>query len=236
MILTKSSEGAAIPLSALTAACALYARLRLPEPWLPVPDSQKTPLVIWGASSAVGSYAIQLAQRSNIHPIICIAGRAQEHVEKLIDRSKGDTIIDYRKGREGVAEEIKASLKGAKLEYAFDAVSEKGSFQTICDVLDHQSGKITLVIPGQPYSDIPSTVEKPITNIASINEELKDFGYVYSRYFSKGLEEGWFKAQPQEVVPGGLEGIEGALQNLKSGKASAVKYVFRIADTPGVKS
>ncbi|KAF4446288.1 fusarubin cluster-oxidoreductase [Fusarium austroafricanum] len=232
---TSFQEGAALPFTALTAACALYARLGLPAPWLPVTDSQKIPLVIWGASSAVGSYAVQLAQRSNIHPLICIAGRAQEHVEKLIDRSKGDTVVDYRKRREEAAQEIKERLKGAKLEYAFDAVSEMGSYQTIGDVLDHQTGKITLIIPAQNYSDIPKTIEKSVTTVASIHEDLKDFGYVFTRYFSKGLEEGWLKAHPQEVIPGGLEGVEKGLKDLKSGKASAVKYVYRISDTPGVE-
>lgn len=220
----------------MTAACGLYARLGLPEPWLPASDSQKIPLVIWGASSAVGSYAVQLAKRSNIHPLICVAGRAQEHVEKLIDRSKGDTVIDYRKGHEAVAEEMKASLNGAKLEYAFDAISEDGSYQTICEVLDHHTGKITNIVPAQSYSDIPKTIQKSVTTVASIHEDLKDFGYVYTRYFSKGLEEGWLKAQPQEIVPGGLEGVEKGLTNLKNGTASAVKYIFRIADTPGVQS
>lgn len=219
----------------MTAACALYARLGLPQPWLPVPDSQPIPLVIWGASSAVGSYAVQLARRSNIHPLICIAGRAQAHVEKLIDRSKGDTVIDYRKGHEAVAQEIRASLSGAKLEYAFDAVSEMGSYQTICRVLDHQGGKITLIVPAQTYSDIPKSIEKSVTMVADIHQHLKDFGYVYSRYFTKGLEEGWFKAHPQQIIPGGLAGVQEGLENLKNGKASAVKYVFRIADTPGVQ-
>ncbi|KND95302.1 Protein TOXD [Tolypocladium ophioglossoides CBS 100239] len=232
---TAAPEGAALPLAALTAACGLYSRLRLPEPWLPVPDSQRIPLVIWGASSAVGSYAVQLAKRSNIHPLICVAGRAQAHVEQLIDRSKGDTVIDYRRGPDAVARDIKASLKGARLEYAFDAVSEMGSYQAICQVLDHQTGKITLIVPAQSYSDIPKTIEKSVTTVASIHQDLKDFGYVYSRYFSRGLEEGWLKAQPQEIIPGGLEGVEEGLTKLKNGTVSAVKYVFRIADTPGVE-
>lgn len=228
------AEGAAIPLAALTAACGLYARLGLPQPWMPAPTAQKIPLVIWGASSAVGSYAIQLAKRSNIHPLICIAGRAQAHTERLIDRSKGDVVIDYRQGHDVVGRAIKASLKGAKLKHALDAVSEMGSYQTICEILDKDVGKITLIVPAQSYSDIPKTIEKSVIKVADINSELQDFGYICSRYFSKGLEEGWFMAQPQEVVPGGLEGIQTGLQNLKGGVASAVKYVYRVADTPGV--
>ncbi|ROW07246.1 hypothetical protein VMCG_03826 [Cytospora schulzeri] len=233
---TSFQEGAAIPLAALTAACVLYSRLRLPQPWLPIPDSQTIPLVIWGVSSAVGSYAVQLARRSNIHPLICIAGRAQAHVEKLIDRSKGDTVIDYRNGHEAVSQEIRDSLKGAKLEYAFDAVSEMGWYQTICRVLDHQSGNITLIIPAQTYTDIPKTIGKSVTTVADIHQDLKDFGYVYSRYFTKGLEEGWFRAQPQEIIPCGLAGVQQGLENLKNGTASAVKYVLKIADTPGLQS
>lgn len=223
-------------MTALTAAIGLYAQLRLPEPWLPVADSERIPLVIWGASSAVGSYAVQLAMRSNIHPLICVAGRAQAHVESLIDRSKGDVVLDYRDGSDAVARGIKSSLNGLKLEYAFDAVSEQGSYQTICQALDHKTGKITLIVPAASYSEIPKTIEKSVMKVASIHDELKDFGYVYSRFFSRGLQEGWFKAQPQEVVSGGLNGIEQGLKMLKNGDASAVKFVFKIADTPGIES
>ncbi|GKU08541.1 unnamed protein product, partial [Fusarium langsethiae] len=197
---------------------------------------ERIPLVIWGASSAVGSYAIQLAKRVNIHPLICIAGRAQEHVESLIDRGKGDTVIDYRKGRNTVVQEIKECLGDKNLECAFDAISEGGSYQTVCEVLDKTTGKITLIIPAQSYSDIPKSITKSVTTVASIHEDLRDFGYVYTTYFSKGLKDGWLKAHPQEVIPGGLEDIEKGLMNLENGTASAVKYVYRIADTPGVES
>ena len=63
-----------------------------------------------------------------------------------------------------------------------------------------------------------------------------DIGYLFRRYFSKGLEEGWFKGQKQEECPGGLEGMEDAWKRLKEGSASAVKFVFKIADTPGAGS
>jgi hypothetical protein len=71
--------------------------------------------------------------------------------------------------------------------------------------------------------------------VGSVHKEAKDFGYVYFRYFARGLQEGWFKPQRTEVVPGGLGGIQTALQNLMDGKASAVKYVFRVGETEGVE-
>lgn len=229
---TSFEEGAAVPLAALTAALGLYARLRLPEPWLPAAEGTKTPLVIYGASSAVGSYALQLAVKSNIHPIIAVSGRAQSHVEKFIDRSKGDTIIDYRSGDEAVVKGFKEALNGAKLLHAFDAVSEKGSVENIAQVLD-SNGAVTFVLPGKEYPGFPESVHLTTTNVGDVHNSMKDFGYVHSRALTRGLEEGWFKAQPQEVVPGGLKGVEKGLSNLKDGTVSAVKYIFKIEDTPG---
>jgi len=226
-------EAATLPLAAMTAAIGLHVRLRLPEPWLPA--ASPIPLVVYGGSSAVGAFALKFAARANIHPLIVVAGNGASYVETLIDRSKGDTIVDYRKGNDAVVSGIKDALKGAKLSYAFDAVSEKGSYQNIVQVLDPH-GNITLVLPGKEYKEIPKTVAQSLTNVGSAHGDNKDFAYIYFRYMARGLHEGWFKGHPPEVVPGGLGGIQQALKNLKDGKASAVKYVFRIADTEGVKS
>jgi NADPH2:quinone reductase len=62
----------------------------------------------------------------------------------------------------------------------------------------------------------------------------REFAAAWYRLFGMGLAEGWFTGHPFEVVEGGLEGVDTALRNLKEGKASAVKYVFRVEDTKGV--
>ncbi|RYP68656.1 hypothetical protein DL771_006526 [Monosporascus sp. 5C6A] len=227
---TSFEEAAAIPLAAMTAAVGLYLRLGLPEPWRPA--TEPIPLVVYGAASAVGAYAVQLANRSNIHPLICVAGKSGSYVETLIDRSKGDTVIDYRDGDEAVVEGLKKAAGGAKLLYAFDAISEHGSYVNLGKVLS-ESSKMTLVLHSK--EDFPAHVEKSLTLVATVHNEAKDFGFVYFRYLARGLQEGWFKPQPHVVVPGGLGGIQKALEDLKAGKAHAVKFVFRIADTEGVE-
>jgi NADPH2:quinone reductase len=198
-------------------------------------------LVVYGGSSAVGTYAIQLAKRSNIHPIIAIAGKAQDHVSKMLDPSKGDVVIDYRKGNEAIVQGIQTALKGLKLEHAFDAVSEHGSWANICKVLDRETGRITLVLPpgndlNDKHQDIPESIHQSMTMVADVQGPQSDLGYLYTRYFTKGLEQGWFRGQNQEECPSGLEGVEGALRRLKEGSASATKFVFKIADTPGAGS
>ncbi|KAK9416345.1 putative Chaperonin 10-like protein [Seiridium unicorne] len=227
---TSFEQGAAVPLAALTAAIGLYSRLRLPEPWRAA--KEPIPLVIYGAASAVGAYTIQLAIRSNIHPLICIAGNSQDHVKSYIDPSKGDTIVDYRNGDEAVVEGIRKALNGAKLFHAFDAVSEKGSYQNLGKVLEKGS-KLTLVLPGN-YDDLPDGIETTFTNVGCVHEAEKESGFVYFRYIGRGLREGWFKPQPTQVVPGGLAGVQHALEELKAGRVNAKKLVFEVAATEGV--
>ncbi|KAI0158142.1 GroES-like protein [Xylariaceae sp. FL1272] len=229
---TSFEEAAAIPLAVMTSAIGLYQKLELPQPWNAA--TNPIPLVVYGAASAVGAYAVQLAVRSNIHPLICVAGSSSAHVEALIDRSKGDTIVDYRVGADQLVEDLKKAANGAPLLYAYDAVSEHGSYQNLSKVLS-DGAKITLVLPGKDFSEIPDRITHSVTSVGAVHDKEKDFGSVYFRYVARGLQEGWFKPQPQEVVPGGLAGVQKALENLRDGKANAVKYVFRIADTEGAE-
>jgi len=225
-------QASTIPLAAMTSALGMFLRLGLPDPWSPA--KEPTPLVVYGGAAAVGAYAIKFAQLANIHPIIAVAGRGEKFVEGLIDRSKGDTIVDYRKGDESVIQGIKSALKGAQLNYAFDATSEHNSYTNIVQALS-PTGHITLVLPGRKYEGIPESVNMSITSVGESHKGDKEFAHVYFRYVAKGLKEGWFTPHPHEVVEGGLEGVETGLRNLKEGKASGVKYVFRIGEEGGSK-
>ena len=227
---TSFEEAATIPLAAMTAALALFIRLDLPQPWSQGRQDGKEgkpvgPLLIYGAASAVGAYAIQLAKRANIGPIIAVAGRGIPFVQTMLGPE--DSIVDYRKGNDSVVSEIKAALKGQKLKYTLDAVSDKGSFQNASKVMD--GGHITLVLPGNDHSTIPSTIGHSITRVGLVYAEQSDFGMAWYRLFSKGLLQGWLKGHPYEVR-GGLEAVSGALKDLKAGKNSGTKYIFKVAD------
>ncbi|KAK4139695.1 alcohol dehydrogenase-like protein [Dichotomopilus funicola] len=251
---TTFEEAATIPLAAMTAAVALYLRLSLPSPWSATAEQQPptsttpTPLIIYGASSAVGIYATQLALRSGIHPLLCVAGRASDYVAGFLDSSRGDVVVDYRQGDEKVVEGLVRELEKYRGDgggdvvpvLVLDAVSEGGTIKNIGRVLERVGGgsvegskgkgKVTLVLSGADEK-LPEGVERSNTSVGQVHKAAKDFGFVYFRYFARGLREGWFKPQRFEVVPGGLAGIQGALEKLKDGKASAVKYVFRIGET-----
>lgn len=48
------------------------------------------------------------------------------------------------------------------------------------------------------------------------------------------MADGRLTGHPYEVIPGGLNGILLGLQKLRDGKASGVKYVYRIEETGDV--
>jgi NADPH:quinone reductase len=237
------AEGATLPLAAFTSAIGLFhsAMLGLTPPW--TPTDKPTPLLIYGASSAVGSYAIQLARMSSIHPLICVAGRAQAHVEALIDSTKGDIVLDYRNGDEATKHSVDEVLGGRKLEYAVDAISEVNSLQTVANILG-VAGKVNFVMPPRnldwngKYDHFANSVEQSITSVGALhaNPSFGEFASTFSRLFSDMLASGRLRGQPQQIVPGGLAGIQETLEKLKSGQASATKYVLRVMDTPAIDS
>jgi len=190
----------------------------------------------------------RLAQQANIHPLLVVAGRAQEFVEGLIDRSKGDTIIDYRAGDEAVKSGLAEALKAnnfTEVKHAYDTISEHGSFKNILPVLSKSGAKLRFVLPDKEHETIPAYVDHKFASVGSVHtgatEEQKaaglktagnnEFGYAYFRLFGRGLQDGWFSGHPYEVVEGGLGGVEKALRDLKAGKNSGLKYVFKIEDT-----
>ncbi|PKK49558.1 hypothetical protein CI102_6113 [Trichoderma harzianum] len=239
-------EASTIPLCAYTAAVALFARLKLPMQW--APPNKPTPLIIYGASSAVGAFAIKLARHAGIYPIIAVAGSGQTYVETLLNRSRGDSIVDYRNGN--ILQDIRSALDAAgtsDVYHAIDAICENDSHLVVSRALS-TGGSIALINPGMDYSDIRNDINKGIIYVGVVNGNFeddkrlagmeksdpiphrRDFGLVWSTLFSRGLSDGWLTAHPYELVPGGLEGVSTALNNLKAGKVSAKKYVVRIAE------
>ncbi|OJJ42715.1 hypothetical protein ASPZODRAFT_137104 [Penicilliopsis zonata CBS 506.65] len=223
----------------MTAAVGLYQRLKLPLPWNPT--SEPLPLVVYGGASAVGAFAIKFARLSNIHPLIVVAGRGSAFVETLIDREKGDTIIDYRQeDAEAISAQLKAAAGGRPVHHAFDAVAEKGSQRNIGAALT-VPGEITTVEPSDDYQApegirIGQTIVGTVHMAPSAGKLLEDgeFAAAFFPFLGRGLAHGWFSGHPYQVRPGGLAGIQGALHDLQAGKASAVKYVVRIGETEGV--
>lgn len=232
-----STEAATIPLAALTAAVALYRHLKLPMPWAPADTA--IPFVIYGASTAVGAFAAKLATLGNVHPIIAIAGGGKGYVETLIDRTKGDVVIDYRGGPDETIRQIRKHLEETGVQVQPRHGLDSGIGPQCAKILKEvivPGGSVNLVLPSN-FDTSPAI--KSTTSVGDAHNlggagDARELAFVLCRYFTRGLQQRTFAGHPFEVRSKGLEGVEQALRDLKAGRASAVKYVFRVADTPGL--
>jgi len=230
-------EASTIPLAAMTAAIGLFLDLKIPQPWGPGATSdKKEPFLVYGASAACGAFAAQLARLAGMGPIVGVAGRAQEFSKKYCD-----VVVDYR--ADDCAKQIanaleKSGVKGGKVRYVFDAISEQGSHEIIANVVAADAVVSHLLPkekwaksgPGFKYRD---GVKDITTSVGGAHKTQKDFAYVMFRFISRALADGRFKGHPSEVVKGGLDGLEKGLKDLRDSKASGLKYVFKIPETSG---
>ncbi|KAK9364769.1 chaperonin 10-like protein [Lipomyces kononenkoae] len=224
-------EAATVPLASLTAAYGLWEELSLPTPWSPA--TEEIPLLVYGASTSVGTFAIKLAKLAGIGPIIGVAGSgAQVALE-----AGADFIVDYRNNGD-IPGSVRAFLKpGQSLFYAWDTISEHGSYQYALQALEPGiKSKLCLILPSRKFEDIDKSKHNfsiaRVANAHDGNAASRDFAYIFYRQLTKWFQEGKFTGHRADVVEGGLAGIEGALADLKAGKVSAMKKVFRIKDTP----
>ncbi|KAK9243751.1 chaperonin 10-like protein [Lipomyces tetrasporus] len=240
-IIPEHIKAATIPLVSLTAAISLFRRQRLPPPWDPLPaGAGPLPLVVYGASSAVGAFAIKLARLSNIHPIIAICGGSRDVVDDLLDVSRGDRIVDYRQGVHAMKAAVKDALGGLEARHALDAICAKGTWVPLAQMLYASAASddedipssveflYTYVGTGHYGAYKPSMPKQPVDKDA-VKMDV-EFAFVFYRYLARLLARGDFRGHPFEVIPGGLAGVEEGLNKLKKGEARGVKYVYRVSE------
>lgn len=90
--------------------------------------TKKTPLVIYGASSSVGIFAIQLAKLANLR-IIAIAGKSLPYAESFLGAD--DVAIDYR--LPDLVSRVREAA-GEPLMNAIDVISEQKTLDLVSQV------------------------------------------------------------------------------------------------------
>ncbi|KAG0652183.1 trans-enoyl reductase [Hyphodiscus hymeniophilus] len=246
-------EAATLPLVLTTSAISLFRRQRLPPPWSPLTYSTPTPIIIYGASSAVGTFAIKLARISNLHPIIAIAGSSTTHLLPLLDASKGDTLVDYRLGVDEMKRLVKEKLNGAPCHHALDCISSKGTWIPVSHMLSPststQTSYLSVTSGANQYNEpeIPEGVKVVYTYVGTAHAgkyrqgmPMQDgeahvkgdpeWTWLFYRYVGRMLADGRLSGHPFQVVDGGLEGIEKGLGMLRRGEVGGRKLVYRVGE------
>ncbi|KAJ7048753.1 chaperonin 10-like protein, partial [Mycena amicta] len=103
-------EASSIPLAFSTAVGAVFSDMKVPIPPAgsphPLPPNREVPVLVWGGSSSVGAYAIQMLHLSGYKEVITASPSNHEYVKSL----GADIVVDYHD--EKVVEEIKKATDG----------------------------------------------------------------------------------------------------------------------------
>lgn len=220
-----------------TAVQALFnpTRLGLTEP----PNRAATSewILIYGGSTSVGLFAVQLAHLAGYKVISTASVKNHQLVKSL----GADAVIDYK--NPDVVDQIK-QITGNSIHIGFDTVSTEPSQELAIKTFGPGSGKLLIILgPSKTAQELRSDVKIQSTLIYTALGRA--FQYRQSRYevqpedrahmaaFLKKTPElvrtGAIKPNPVKLWPGGLETVKDGLQYLREGKNSGEKVVYRLA-------
>ncbi|KAI9834532.1 MAG: hypothetical protein M1819_002908 [Sarea resinae] len=231
-----SIEAATLPLSANTAWLGLFAKECL---GLARVSAEPQYLLVWGGSSTVGSYAIQLAHVHNIQVVTTCSPRNFEAV-----KAAGAThVFDYNDPE--VVDKIRRAVPD--LSYVFDTIGNPTSSPTAAKCINVEKGALCTVMPGKTNTEgVPGNVRvtdvivfaailKPHiyrrTTRMPANPYMHDLSAEFFDALPRLLEDG--KLRPQRVKDmGPLTGpsLEEAFEMNRNGKISNAKLCFLVSE------
>ena len=230
-------EAATLGVGVFTVGQGLYQSLGLPFPTEPAKEA--FPVLIYGGSTATGSLAIQFAKLSGL-TVIATSSPKNFSLCKSIG---ADAVFDYNDP--SAAEQIRHYTNN-NLKYAFDTISLEQSAAICAAALSSASGCTysSLLKVKLPRDDIENkytlvyTVANEYFRMGQEGPEFpakrEDFEFAkkFGDIAEKLLAEGKFKVHPPSVRKGGLKGVLEGLQEMREGKVSAEKLVYRVSETP----
>ncbi|KAF2009697.1 GroES-like protein [Aaosphaeria arxii CBS 175.79] len=205
----------------------LYQSLGLPLP--PAKVEKPTSILIYGASTATGTLAVQFAKLSGLEVI----ATSSPHNFDLLKSLGADQVFDYKDP------DVGAKIREAtndELYYVFDTISEHGSPEISGQALSSKGGRYAaLLYATVPRANVHSTVTMGYTVTGEhynpqwpANPEDYIFGVKFWKLSEDLINSGKIKTHPTEVRSGGLGGIAQGLNDLKDNKVSGVKLVYKI--------
>ncbi|KAH8826046.1 chaperonin 10-like protein [Flagelloscypha sp. PMI_526] len=231
-------EAVALPIPLFTAVQTLYFRLKLSLP--SVPSETQTPILIWGGSTAVGHYAIQLASLSGYTVFATASPSAFEEVKAL----GASHVFDYKDP--DTPEKIRTAAGVEGITLALDTIGEFGtpdlvaaSLSTTSSQNKIQSLRPILKNPLSPNTSADFTTVFTLLGFPFRYAHTRDFPVMPEdvanslNFISKELpplfEGGKLKVQKLRLMDGGLDRIVEGLKILKEGKYGREKLVYSIA-------
>ncbi|KAF9883675.1 hypothetical protein FE257_003059 [Aspergillus nanangensis] len=215
-------EGAVFPLAVLTAMTA-WTTIGIPLETRYTP-ADKQAVLIWGASSSVGTFAVQSAKSLGFTVYATASAKHHDLVRKL----GADAVFDYKDS--DIVSQIVSAVQedGVHLHTAHCVVD--GALQPTLDILKETKGDAPAKVAHSPVlpADHPTLDNTLIVfNFPSMDEVVrsKHTKEVFHGWLSPGLQAGEIVPSPNiQLEEGGLRGVDAALDKLKGG-VSGTKIV-----------
>jgi len=209
--------------------------LHLSPPSKPVQDSET--VLLYGGSTATGTLGIQFLKASGYNVITTCSPKHFDFVKKL-----GATeAFDYKDPE--VSKKINEYTNN-KLKYAWDTIGLDSSAKICAEALSTEPGTRygSILSAKPPRDDIKFTSTLLYTGAG---EDFEKFGQKFTgnapRFeFQKGwtseavhlLANGKVKVHPVSLRKEGLKGAIDGMQEMKEGKHSGEKLVYKVSETP----
>ncbi|KUJ08001.1 putative zinc-binding oxidoreductase ToxD [Mollisia scopiformis] len=218
-----------------------YKHLGLPFPTLPVEKkSEGQAILIYGGSSASGTMAIQFAKLSGLEVITTASPRNFELLKSL----GADHVFDYHDPNCGT---VINALTNNTLTLVFDTIATTSSALICAAALSTTTSpslpkKIYVNLMGIefPRKDVenifylgytmrgePFEIEGEKWDAVPEDYELAKRFFAFCEVL---LREDLVKGHPVRLLEGGLEGIQGGMEELREGRVSGVKLVARVGE------
>jgi len=215
---------AVLPLGINTAASCLFMdeTLGLKAPSIDgIKASRGKTLLVWGASSSVGSCGVQMATHAG-YEVVSVASKRNHEMVKGLGAS-----MCFDQSDSTLVDDIVTYLNGKEVVGAYDAISNDSTLNAICEILDRSGGR-KLVASVMPGAEAKATKGVKIITNFSTDMASSEFFKAIWQWLNKAMEENRIKYTPQsEVVGKGLEHVQQAVDLLAKG-VSAKKLVVSI--------
>lgn len=222
------TAAAVLPLALETAVAGLMLQepgvgvfnLATPALALPLPQLQSKPsgkaVVIYGASSSVGSMATQLARAAGVKVIALASPKNFD----LVKQCGAAMVFDYKDP--GVLDKVASALEGEALAGVYDTISTEKTYKFNLELLEKLGGG-QLATTHPPPKDTPSNVQASM--VLGVTD---DAAAVWTDFVTPALQSGLLQCLPkQEIVGRGLEALQAGLNKSKGG-VSATKLVIEL--------
>ncbi|KAJ5565718.1 Polyketide synthase enoylreductase [Penicillium sp. DV-2018c] len=180
-------------------------------------------VAFWGASTTTGLVAVQLAKLAGLR-VICIADAAR-HGAKLV-QSGADLLVDRHDPDRAV--EIIRGVTGGKLRYAIDIVGRETATQ-LEKTLNPDGHAHLLGLSGLPKEQAPGIHYHTVP--IKLFHTAPTVGEAMVCWLEDLMQSANFTLPEVVHAEGGLEGINAALELLRSGSVSGKRIVVDLGSS-----